>query len=125
MAYIILLHTIWKNELYAFQMIETKAQVQHQQNNNILTFQDKLCGYLPNTISKECVTFVDTYSDMIIDFIVQGLTPDQVWIENCLIKHPKGVPSPKNFHNPYIPSLPKVGKNLIDPPPRISNRVHL
>ena len=39
------------------------------------------------------------------------------------IKHQKGVP--KNFHNPYIPSLPKFGKNLLDPPPRISNRVHL
>jgi hypothetical protein len=42
-----------------------------------------------------------------------------------IIKHQKGVPSPKNFHNPYIPSLPKFGKNLLDPPPRISNRVHL
>ncbi len=41
------------------------------------------------------------------------------------IKHQKDVPSPKNFYNPYIPSLPKFGKNLIDPPPRISNRVHL
>jgi hypothetical protein len=33
------------------------------------------------------------------------------------IKHQKGVPSPQNFHNPYIPSLPKSGKNLMDPPP--------
>jgi hypothetical protein len=41
------------------------------------------------------------------------------------IKHQKGVPSPQNFYNPYIPSLPKFGKNLFDPPPRISNRVHL
>jgi len=39
------------------------------------------------------------------------------------IKHQKGVPSPQNFHNLYIPSLP----NLIDPPapPGISNCVHL
>jgi hypothetical protein len=41
------------------------------------------------------------------------------------IKHQKGVPSPQNFHNPYIPSLPKFGKNLLDPTPRFSNRVHL
>ena len=41
------------------------------------------------------------------------------------IKHQKGVASQKNFHNPYIPSLPKFGKNLIDPPPRISNHAHL
>jgi hypothetical protein len=41
------------------------------------------------------------------------------------IKHQKGVPSPKNFHNIYIPSLPKFGKNLMDPPSGFSNRVHL
>jgi hypothetical protein len=40
------------------------------------------------------------------------------------IKHRKGVP-PKNFHNPYIPSLSKFGKNLMDPPSGFSNRVHL
>jgi hypothetical protein len=40
------------------------------------------------------------------------------------IKHQKVVPSPKNFHNPYIPSLLKSGKNLMDPPPGFSNRVH-
>jgi hypothetical protein len=36
------------------------------------------------------------------------------------IKHQKGVPFPKKINSPYIPSLPKFGKNLIDPPPRIS-----
>jgi hypothetical protein len=41
------------------------------------------------------------------------------------IKHQKVVPSPQNFHNPYIPSLPKFDKNLPDPPPGFSNRVHL
>ncbi len=41
------------------------------------------------------------------------------------IKHQKVVPSPKNFHNPYIPSLAKFGKNLPDPPHGFSNRVHL
>jgi hypothetical protein len=41
------------------------------------------------------------------------------------IKHPKGEPSPKHFHNPYIPSHPKFGKNLIDPPTGFSNRFKL
>ncbi len=41
------------------------------------------------------------------------------------IKHQKVVPSPKNLKNPYIPSLPKFGKNLPDPPPGFSNRLHL
>jgi hypothetical protein len=39
------------------------------------------------------------------------------------IKHQKDVPSPKNFHNPYIPSLQKFGKNFIDPPTGFSNRL--
>jgi hypothetical protein len=33
------------------------------------------------------------------------------------IKDQKGVPSPHKFHIPYILSLPKFGKNLMDPPP--------
>ncbi len=37
----------------------------------------------------------------------------QLVIKNA-IKHQKGLPSPQNFHNPYVPSLPKVGKNLIE-----------
>ncbi len=41
------------------------------------------------------------------------------------IKQQKGVPSPQNFHNPYIPSLPKFGKNQMDTPSGFSNRVHL
>jgi hypothetical protein len=41
------------------------------------------------------------------------------------IKHQKGVPTSQNFHNPYIPSLPKFGKNLMDPHSGFSNRVHL
>ena len=41
-------------------------------------------------------------------------------VDKNAIKHQKGVPSPKNFHNPSIPSLPKSGKNLMDPPPGFS-----
>jgi hypothetical protein len=48
----------------------------------------------------------------------------KIVIKNA-IKHQKGVPSPKNFHNPYIPFLPKFGKNLMDPPSGFSNHVHL
>jgi hypothetical protein len=47
------------------------------------------------------------------------------FVNKYAIKRQKSVPSQKNFYNPYIPSLPKFGKNLIDPPPRISNCVHL
>jgi hypothetical protein len=38
-------------------------------------------------------------------------------VNSNAIKHQKGVPSGKKFHNPYIPSLPRFSKNLMDPPP--------
>jgi hypothetical protein len=41
------------------------------------------------------------------------------------IKPPKGVPSPKSFNNPYIPSLSKIDKKTMALPPRSSNHVHL
>jgi hypothetical protein len=41
------------------------------------------------------------------------------------IKNQKDAPSPKYFYNPYIPSLPKFGKNLMDLPPVFSNHTHL
>jgi hypothetical protein len=37
----------------------------------------------------------------------------------------KGVTSLQSFYNLYIPFLPKIGKNLIDPPTGFSNREHL
>jgi hypothetical protein len=41
------------------------------------------------------------------------------------IKHQKGVPSLKNFPNPFIHSLLKFDKNLMAPPLGFFNRVHL
>jgi hypothetical protein len=48
-----------------------------------------------------------------------------ILVKKNAIKHQKGVPSTKNFHSPYIPFLPKLGKNLMDPPSGISNHVYL
>jgi hypothetical protein len=47
------------------------------------------------------------------------------FVNKNAIKHQKGVSFPQIFHNPYIPSLLKFGKNLMDPPPRFSNCVLL
>jgi len=41
------------------------------------------------------------------------------------MRRDKSVPSLQNFHNPYIPSLPKFSKNLMNPPPGFLNLVHL
>jgi hypothetical protein len=59
------------------------------------------------------------------DKSVPSLQNFEKLVNKNAIKHQKAVPSPKNFHNPYIPSLPKFGKNLMDPPSGFSNRVHL
>ncbi len=61
-------------------------------------------------------------------FKIKVYPPSEIFeklLNKNAIKHQKDVPSKKYFHNPYIPSFPKFGKNLIDPPPRVSNRVHL
>ena len=39
---------------------------------------DSLCTYLPKSISGECKTFVDTYTDIIIDMLTQELSPKEV-----------------------------------------------
>jgi hypothetical protein len=37
-----------------------------------------MCNYLPRSVSQQCVQFVNTYSDMIIDLVTHDVTPDQV-----------------------------------------------
>ena len=39
---------------------------------------ENICGYLPGQYAKQCKTFVDTYTDMLIDLIAKDLTPDEV-----------------------------------------------
>jgi saposin len=39
---------------------------------------DELCSYLPKTVTAQCVKYVDTYSEMIIDLISHDLPPQQV-----------------------------------------------
>ena len=39
---------------------------------------ESLCAYLPNSVAGECNTFVDTYTDMIIDMLTNGVTPKEV-----------------------------------------------
>ena len=39
---------------------------------------DELCGYLPKTLTAQCVKYVDTYTLMIIDLISHDLPAEQV-----------------------------------------------
>ena len=70
----------------------------------------------PKAIFEKNVTRLDIFARVIRHFCEFGASG------LCLNKTQN---SPKNFHNPYIPSLPKFGKNLMDPPSGFSNRVHL
>ena len=55
------------------EMIEDKNN--EQQIKDAL---DSLCTYLPNSIASECKTFVDTYTDMIIEMLTNNVTPKEV-----------------------------------------------
>ena len=39
---------------------------------------ESLCSYLPKNYADQCKTFVDTYTDIIIDMIVKDATPEEV-----------------------------------------------
>ena len=47
---------------------------------------EKLCSFLPSKYAAKCDTFVDTYTDMIIDLIAKDLSPDEVRIQNFIWK---------------------------------------
>merc|ERR1712038_684451 len=50
---------------------------------------DSLCAYLPNSIKDECKTFVDTYTDMIIEMLTNDVTPKEICTELGLC--PQGI----------------------------------
>lgn len=39
---------------------------------------EKVCGYLPSSLSKQCDTFVETYTEIIIDMLIQDVSPEMV-----------------------------------------------
>jgi hypothetical protein len=78
----------------------------------------------PKVITLSCFPSIDAHRGGGIKVYPPSKIFAKLVNKNAL-KHQKGVPSPQNFHNPYIPSLPKSGKNLMDPPPGFLNHVHL
>lgn len=39
---------------------------------------ESICSYLPGSIGKQCDTFVETYTDMIIDMLVKDVSPELI-----------------------------------------------
>lgn len=39
---------------------------------------DAMCSYMPKSISPQCTTFVDTYTEMIIDMLTKDVTPEMI-----------------------------------------------
>lgn len=81
---------------YVVQTLETLLQ-NKTDKDAVKDALDNLCSYLPSSISNECITFVNSYTDAIIDFIVQGVTPEQICIQLALCDPPS---------RPIIPSVP-------------------
>ncbi|XP_074648494.1 prosaposin-like isoform X2 [Tubulanus polymorphus] len=42
---------------------------------------DKVCGLLPATVTDECKQLVQIYTPMIIQYLLKGMTPDQLCVE--------------------------------------------
>lgn len=53
----------------------------HRTEEEIRQALDQLCSLLPKTVSAECQTFVNTYTDQIIHMLIDQLTPDQVCVQ--------------------------------------------
>jgi len=62
-------------------MLEDKTNVAE-----IKAALESLCSYLPSTISKECNAFIETYTDVIIDYLTKGISPEQICTEIGLCK---------------------------------------
>jgi hypothetical protein len=74
------------------------------------------------------ISLIDAHREGVGGGGIKVYPPSKIFaklVNKYAIKTQKGIPSAQNFHNPYIPSLPRRGQNLMDPPPRFSNRVHL
>merc|ERR1712179_782649 len=46
-----------------------------------------LCSYLPGSVTKQCDSFVETYTDMIIDMLTKDVTPEMICTNLGLCKH--------------------------------------
>lgn len=49
---------------------------------------EQICTHLPKTVTKKCTTFVETYGDLILSYLVQEMDPQQVCQELRLCKAP-------------------------------------
>lgn len=70
---------------YAMTQLEDMLE-DHKTEENIRHALDTLCGLLPKTVRPECQTFVDTYTEQIIQMLIDDFTPDQVCVQLGLCK---------------------------------------
>jgi saposin len=57
---------------------------------------ERVCSYLPSSMSAKCKNFVDTYTDLLISLITQELTPQEVCQELGLCQATIKKPEPVN-----------------------------
>jgi len=63
---------------------------------------EAVCAYLPQSVTKECTSFVDTYTDLIIDMIAKEVSPEEICTNLGLCKKTGEVtvPQPSALINP-------------------------
>ena len=62
---------------FALGQLEKMIEDKHNEEE-IKEGLEKLCGYLPKNYAEQCKTFVDTYTEIIINMLVQDATPEEV-----------------------------------------------
>ena len=66
-------------ELCEFAITKLDEMLQDKHNEQeIKDALDKLCDYMPMSITDECKTFVSTYTDTIIEMLTNDVTPKEV-----------------------------------------------
>ncbi|EDV90600.1 prosaposin [Drosophila grimshawi] len=66
--------------LFAVEQAQIKIR-DNKSKDNIKRVLDDLCSHLPNKLRSECVDFVDTYSNELIDMLITDFKPEEICVQ--------------------------------------------
>lgn len=66
--------------LFAVEQAQSKIR-DNKSKENIKKVLDGLCAHLPNKLRSECVDFVDTYSNELIDLLITDFKPEEICVQ--------------------------------------------
>jgi len=82
---------------------------------------EKLCSLLPSSVEKQCDTFVETYTDIIIDMLTKDVSPEMICTNlglckqtGNIVQHQVELMEIEKSRSPYCALCEMVVKNLED-----------